>query len=137
MRYLTLSVVLLGAAVLGCSSSGKSDAAAGPSETDALTEVGGMIRSYVAETGRGPAKVADLSKHQTEFPNGWKALQAGQVVVVWGGKVAGEGEGSGGSKAVVAYLKAVPESGGAVFLENGTVQQMTAAEFAAAPKAKK
>lgn len=131
-RLLTLSV--FAAALAGCSSGNRSGTATGPTDADALTEVGGMVRSYAAEAGRGPAKQADLARYQNEFPQGWAALTAGKVVVVWGGKVAGEG--GGGGTAVVAYLKAVPDAGGPVFLENGTVKEMTAAEFAAAPKAK-
>lgn len=130
--FLALSAVI--AALVGCSSGKRSDAPAGPSETDALTEVGGMIRNHIAETGRAPAKQAELAKYQNEFPHGWAALTSGKVVVVWGGKVAGEG--GGGGTAVVAYQKTAPETGGAAFLENGTVKQMTADEFKAATKAK-
>lgn len=121
-------------ALAGCSSGGRTVGTAGPSDADALTDVGGMIRSYAAETGRGPAKSADLAKYQNEFPHGWAALSAGKVVVVWGAKVAGEG--GGGGTGVVAYLKTVPETGGPVFLENGTVKEMSADEFKSAPKAK-
>jgi hypothetical protein len=38
---------------------------------------------------------------------------------------------------VVAYEKKVPTEGGHVLLQDGTVKQMTAAEFQSAPKAKK
>lgn len=127
---------LLGSA-LACSGSDPKSGTTAPNENDALAEVGGMIRNYSAEFGRGPAKQADLAKYQTEGPHGWKALTDGRVVVVWGATVAGEGNSGSGGTGVVAFLKEVPESGGRVLLENGTSKEMTADEFKAAPKAGK
>lgn len=135
MRAIPSFTLLAVFALAGCSSNNRTGGQTAPSSADALTEVGGMVRSYASETGKGPAKQADLAKYQNEFPHGWAALKSGEVVVVWGAKVAGEG-GEGGGTGVVAYLKTVPETGGAVFLENGQVKEMSAEEFKSAPKAK-
>ncbi len=137
MRTFTLCLTTLALCglLVGCSGNARTDGATSPTTNDALVEVGGMIRNYSSETGKGPTKQADLARQQQEYPFGWQALTAGEVVVVWGATVAGEG--GGGGTGVVAYLKGVPESGGLVFLENGTVKPMTADEFKAAPKAGK
>src|SRR5262245_38362913 len=137
MTRFRLPAVLVAAAVLaGCSSSNTgSGGAAGPTKADHLQEVGGMIALYSGEFHRAPSKVADLAKYEPGYPLGYAALKAGEVVVLWGATVAGEG--GGGTDHVVAYEKKTPAEGGAVLLQNGKVKQMTAGEFAAAPKAGK
>jgi hypothetical protein len=60
-------------------------------------------------------------------------VKSGEVVVLWGAALKGEGA-VGQDEAVVAYEKGVPTDGGYVLLSAGTVQKMNAAEFAAAPK---
>lgn len=119
----------------GCSSSNNPSGTAGPTRADNLQEVGGMISLYSGEYRRGPAKVADLAKYEHGYPLGFAALKSGDIVVVWGATMAGEG--GGGSGEIVAYEKKAATEGGAVLLQNGQVKQMSAAEFAAAPKAKK
>ena len=94
------------------------------------------MRAYSGQTGQGPKKAADFSKYEAGYPLGYAAVQSGEVVVVWGAKIAGEGETGSAPANVVAYEKKVPAEGGLVLLQNGQVKQMTAAEFAAAPKAK-
>jgi hypothetical protein len=128
--------LVLAAGLIGCSSSDKPSGSSGPpTSTDALQQVADMIRDYASANGRPPAKAADLAGMKNLYNIGYQAVESGDVVVIWGAGVAGEG--GGGSESVVAYEKKVPDSGGAVLLENGTVKQMTAAEFTAAPKAKK
>jgi hypothetical protein len=63
---------------------------------------------------------------------GYSAVEKGEIVVVWGTTVAGEG--GGGGTGVVAYEKSAPDSGGAVLLQDGTVKQMTAEEFKSAKR---
>jgi hypothetical protein len=130
-----LCVLLLSAAVVGCSSSTQG-VGADPGKEPVLHEVGGLIRLYSGETGRGPAKVTDLAKYEQGYPLGYAAVQSGEVVVLWGAKVAGEGDAASAPADVVAYEKKVPTEGGWVLLQNGTVKQMKADEFASAPKAK-
>ena len=65
------------------------------------------------------------------FPEVVKLISGGQCVVVWGCGI------KSGSSAVLAYGKDAETKGGPVLLQDGTVKSMTAAEFAAAPKAKK
>lgn len=120
----------------GCSSQPTQPAGAVPGGEAVLNEVAGLIRLYSGETGQGPKKAADLAKYETGHPLGYRAVQSGEVVVMWGAKIGGEGEAASGPKDVIAFEKKVPTDGGWVLLQNGTVKQMTADEFKAAPKAK-
>jgi len=101
-----------------------------------LQDVMDLLRTSAATTNRVPAGIADLAPHQATFTRGYNAVKSGDVVVIWGARLQGEGE-SGKSEAVVAYEKNVPTSGGQVLLSAGTVKHMTAEEFKAAPKAGK
>jgi hypothetical protein len=128
-----LVLALVPFALAGCGGDGrKTGGSTEPSQSDILQEVAGLIRNHTAAKGKGPLKVADLAPYETEFQRGFAAVKSGEVVVLWGATVAGEG--GGGGKTVVAHLKAVPESGGEVALEDGTIVKMSAAEFASAPK---
>ncbi len=138
MRYTLLATLLtiLISVQAGCSSSNTPAAKSGqPAGSDLGFEVAGILRMYPGEFGNGPKKASDIKKYEAGFPIGYAAIQSGQIVVVWGATVAGEG--GGGTADVVAYEKEAPTAGGMVVLQNGTVKQMTAEEFKAAPKAAK
>ena len=127
-----VSCFVLALALAGCSSSNKSSDAVAPTASDALMQVADMIRDYSSEKGRPPAKMADLAQFKNHYNIGHSALEKGEVVVIWGTPVAGEG--GGGGTGVVAYEKSAPDSGGAVLLQDGKVKQMTADEFRAAKR---
>lgn len=134
MPRLALFVAVL--AVAGCSSKPDQPVAAVPGPDAVLHEVGGLIQLYSGETGRGPKRAADLAKFESGYPLGYRAVQSGEVVVVWGAKMAGEGDAATGPKDVIAYEKKAPAEGGWALLQNGTTRAMTADEFKAAAKAK-
>ncbi len=96
-----------------------------------LSELGELLKSLAAENKKPPAKPADVTDLEPFIPTAGAALRNGEVVYFWGAAY------SAGGTAVVAHEKKVPTDGGVVLLENGTVKQMSAAEFAAAPKAGK
>src|SRR6185369_17174216 len=87
-----LSVLLPFVIAAGCSSSTPSGNTNGPNEEAVLNEVGGLIRMFSGEHGRGPKKAADLARYEAGYPLGFRAVQTGDVVVIWGATVAGEGE---------------------------------------------
>lgn len=101
-----------------------------------LHEVGGLIRSYSGEAGTGPKRVTDLAKFEHGYPLGYAAVRSGEVTVIWGATVAGEGEADAAPAHVVAYESSTPTSGGWVLLQNGRAKEMSADEFRAAPRAK-
>jgi hypothetical protein len=133
LRFLALgfAMSILGLAGCGPQSQGTMSPAG-----SVLTDVSDLLRSAAGPDGRGPAKVADLSRFESQFPRGYQAVKSGDVVVVWGAKMPGEGEAATAAAVVIAYEKKVPSEGGYVLLQNGTVKEMSAGEFNAAPKAK-
>jgi hypothetical protein len=124
---------LLTAALLtGCGGgSGSVSVPADATAQAALEELGSVIKSAADQKQRPPGKPADLDKYEPIAMAGVSAVAQKKVVYLWGA-----GYKPGGT-AVVAYAATAPDQGGPVLLEDGTVKEMTAAEFAAAPKAGK
>jgi hypothetical protein len=125
--------IAFGLAILvGCSGqpAGVGDVAGAPIE---LLEVGDLVKAAAA-TGRPAGSVADFDKHRPMYPRGYDAVKKGDIVVLWGARPKGEGAVAKGGEEVVAYEKAVPNSGGYVLFSAGSIRKMTAAEFQAAPK---
>jgi len=129
-----LAVAMALAVVAGCGSK-SGPGGAGAAQAPVLQEVANLLRAAAAE-GRAPSKVADLAKFSTAYPDAYQAVKSGDVVVVWGAKVAGEGETASAAASVIAYEKKAPTEGGWVLLANGEIKEMSADEFKAAPKAK-
>ncbi|QJW94053.1 hypothetical protein [Frigoriglobus tundricola] len=135
VRFLLPAVALGLALFTGCSGSSER-AGPGPDPAAPLREVGDLLRAAAPVPGRGPAKLADLTRLEPVYPQAYQAVKSGEVVVVWGAAMKGEGEVGKGGGEVIAHQKAVPTEGGHVLLNTGEVKQMTADEFKAAPKAK-
>jgi hypothetical protein len=119
---------------LGCSSS--QPVGEVPPAYTLLQDVDSLLRSSGGAAGRPPARVADMDRYRSMYPRGYAAVKSGDVVVLWGTALKGEGD-AGKDEVVVAYEKSAPSDGGHVLLSAGTVKKMTAAEFNEAPKAKK
>jgi hypothetical protein len=132
VRYM---MVVAGLGLLaGCSSRPKLEA---PPQLLVLQEVNDMVHSAAGMAGRTPARPADIApRFRSMYPRGYAAVKSGDVVVLWGTPLKGEGD-TGKAEAVVAYEKAVPTNGGYVLLSAGTVKKMTAEELQAALKSKK
>jgi hypothetical protein len=97
-----------------------------------LEDIATMLKARQEQKKKPPAKVQDLAPYEPVGPVGFHALLSGQCVLEFGVSLTNDP-----STSVIAYEKAVPTTGGYVLLQDGTVKQMTAPEFAAAPKAKK
>jgi hypothetical protein len=118
----------------GCSKTG-GGVGSGDQQETTLREVADLIRATTQPNGKGPARVADFEKLQSTYYSGYQAVKSGDVVVIWGAGMKGEGAtGSGGE--VIAYEKDAPNNGGFVLLNSGEVKKMSAGEFNSAPKAK-
>lgn len=134
MRAMLVGAAVVGlAAAGGCGGSSPPDGPPTPPAVMALQEVGSMLQASAGR--RGPALAADLAAFEQTMPTGYAAVKSGEVVVVCGAAIPGEGDAASAPDEVVAYEKKAPTDGGHVLLLNGTVKAMTAAEFAAAPKA--
>jgi hypothetical protein len=99
--------------------------------------------SFYAD-GRGPSKAEDLGVHLEFVPLGtsytesetYKALKAGELVLIWDVNIGEVGETPAGTKGtILGYEKDAPTKGGLVLMVNGDIVDMTAEEFQAAPKA--
>src|SRR5262245_47136215 len=140
MHAVSCPTLILGLAVVGLSGCSGGNAGGNRSSTPeetALGEVCDLIRSATGNSGRPPTKLGDFGRLAGTYPNGYQAVKAGDVVVLWGAGVAGEGGSGGGAEAVVAYEKNAPTAGGFVLWTSGKVTKLSVAEFASAPKAKK
>ena len=122
------AIVFVAVFIVGCS---KAPEAAGP-EVSTLRDVDGMIRMA---NGKKITKPQELSQFENSFPVGTKSVKSGDVVVLWGVKMANE-DGTGVTGELVAYEKKVPAEGGYALFQDGNVKKLTPAEFEAAPKPK-
>ena len=102
-----------------------------------LQEVAELLRAS-GSPEHPPAKPADLAKAGEFYNRGYAAVKSGDVVVLWGSRMPGEGEVAEGlaPKIIVAYEKQTPAEGGHALFLDGTIESLTADEFKAAPKAK-
>jgi hypothetical protein len=122
----------LGLLLAGCGGSGP-PATPQPPDERGLKQFAELYRSYAAKNRRGPRSLKELAVKGQAYPMAQELLRTGNLVVRWGAPLAPEGE---AAPAVLAYLKAVPEQGGLVLLQDGrTIKTMTADEFRAASKA--
>jgi hypothetical protein len=129
------AVILLAAGVgltAGCGGGGSSGGTVAIDEggKPALEDLGAGLKSLAEEGRKPPSKLAELGSFEPMVPVAGPAIRNGNVVYIWGA-----GYAAGGTQ-VVAYEKKVPTDGGYVLLQDGTVKQMTGAEFQSAPKAK-
>jgi hypothetical protein len=129
-RILRAVAVLVGLGLAtGCTGSNPVQSAAEDHKA-ALAELGEMLKSLAEERRKPPGKLAELESVEPMIPLAGPAIRSGNIVYIWGA-----GYAAGGNQ-VVAYEKKVPSEGGYVLLQDGTVKEMSSAEFSSAPKAK-
>lgn len=126
---LTAAVVL--AAATGCGGSGQQAGNPAGVTKESMAELKEMVEHYQKQKKHPPAKAADLSPMEPAFPDAVRLLASGECAYAWGAGL------EPGKQAVLAYPKNAVDSGGPVLLQDGTIREMTAAEFASAPKAGK
>jgi hypothetical protein len=130
MARVIVAGMLLGLTTLAGCGSGSSGPIANP-QKEALADLGQMLKQLSTEGKRPPGKLAELAPVEPLVPLAGVALRGGQIVYFWGAEYT-----AGGTR-IVAHVKRAPDAGGWVLLEDGTVKEFSASEFAAAPKAKK
>lgn len=123
--------LLLASTAGGCGSAGKS--ISDSSGKDKLEEVSEMLKFVVEDNSKPPARLAELERVEPLLPLAASALRNGDIVYIWG---AGLSKHATASSTVIAYEKIVPGEGGWVLMADGQVKNISATEFAAAPKAK-
>ncbi len=133
-RRTAFAIVLTSCAfAMGCSSnSGGTGTAMEPQEA-LLREASDLLR-----TGRGSGgKLSDLASYEAHFPNAYAAIKKGDIVVLRGTTMLGEGDVGKGVGTLVAHEKAASTSGGWVLFTDGKLKKIAAGEFASLPKGSK
>lgn len=133
-RALVPAVVLAMAGVIGCGDgSTNPQGARGPSHKEALLDLAELLKGLSKERGKPPATLAQLERYEPPHPGAVHGVRHKEVEYLWG---AGIATGGAASTTVVAYETKAPAEGGWVLLQDGSVKEMSADEFKAAPKAK-
>ena len=124
-------VLLLFVAVAGCGASPST-----PEEGEKIydnakmEEVAELYRGFVFEFKKPPTKVADLARFEMGFPNGYRQIKTGEILVFWGIPLSDDA-----ADKILAYEKKVPDEGGLALMQDGkTVRPITSEEFKAAPR---
>jgi hypothetical protein len=104
-----------------------------PSAEEGLKELVGVYRYIEYSKFALPRKVEDFNDYWDSMPTAFDRIKQGDYIVAWG---IGRSTAPGAANQILVYEKKAPTEGGAVLLRDGTVKQMTAEEFNAAPKAK-
>src|SRR5579872_3279028 len=114
------------------------DAADRAKKTNDLKQLGLMYHNYVDTNKKGPASADDL-KSVTGSQQEQAVVQMvkdGKYVLLWGTTIPEMQKNPGGaSGTVLGYEASAPTADGLVLMGDASVRAMTAAEFAAAPKA--
>jgi hypothetical protein len=119
---------LLVVALAGCDSSSDTTGYT-PKGEELLREVWDMYQGHLQARRRPPAQLSDLDPYEPAAIHGYVALRDGDVVMLWGGPTP-----SPGASRVLAYQKQVPEQGGLVLYQDGTIKRLTADEFRTTPR---
>ena len=128
MKRLIMCAALVALGGLGCG--GSAPNAVVVTTNDMLDDLKATLTDYQRDRKGAPKRLADLASYEPTHQAALHGLSMGSCTYYWGNEL------SGGA-AVVAYETKADKEGGAVLLQDGTVKSMTAAEFAAAPKAGK
>src|SRR5262245_7935281 len=126
--FCTLAALLCLGLLAGCNDARKTTAGTGAKES--LDDLGQMLKTLAAEKRKPPGKLAELEPVEPLIPLAGPLIRGGELVYLWGAEYVP------GGKKVVAYQKKAEAEGGWVLLQDGTVQEMTASEFAGAARAK-
>ena len=129
-RWLMLAVLLV---IPACGK--KSDAGHQSRDTPStpeseLKDVADILRLLASEGKRPPAEVQEMLDATADPAPGINSVKEGRIVMNWGAGIVT------GSSAILAYDRNVPQDGGLVLLQDGTIKKMTSAEFQSAPKAR-
>jgi hypothetical protein len=125
---LRVALIVLLAGVAGC---GETPGSAGQGWSAALIDLRLLLEELAANKKPIPTKLAEMEPYEPLRPTVYVGLLRDDIVYQWGA-----GINSAGAGAVLAYEKKASTEGGWVLMQDGSLKEMTAAEFNAAPKAK-
>jgi hypothetical protein len=117
----TAVFILLTSIVFGCGSSKRESTGIDKPVNIALLEVHELYFTFDKAEAKPPAKLADFDKLKHTWPRGYKAIQSGDIVVLWGASLPDD--------APIAYEKGAPEKGGLVLFGSGATKTLTPEAF--------
>jgi hypothetical protein len=133
-----VALVLAVAALLAPGCGRIKNAADRSKKSNDLKQLGLMYHSYIDMHRKGPGSVDDLMTMATD-PGAQAVVQMvkdGKYVLIWGATIVGmQKNPQGTSGTVLGYETTTPTAGGLVLMGDGSVRNVTAAEFASLPKA--
>ena len=133
LRIALLALLIVGTTCLaGCGSStpAKPDRESFlPDVNDLLEDLKSLLTSAKEAKKSPPGSNADLQQYEATNPGATAAIAQGTIKYYYG-------QGLSGGNKIVAHGAKCESEGGWVLLQDGTVKQMSADEFKAAPKAK-
>ena len=109
--------------VTGCTPAKKESTGVDQPVNIALPEIHELYFAYDKAENKPPTKLADFDKLKQAWPRGYKAIQAGDVVVLWGVDLAADKP--------IAYEKGAPEKGGLVLYGSGATKRLPPEAFPA------
>lgn len=101
---------------------------------NSLKVIGLALHNYNAASPTAPPRQPEDIQPYLE-PTPYAELRTGKFMVVWGASIEKMYQAGTLEQHVLAYEAEVPERGGAVLMADGSVRDMTPAEFQAAKKA--
>lgn len=132
--WVVRSLILLSGSLLLCAGCEKTTPPPPPpSAEEGLKELVGVYKYIEYSKLPVPKKPDDFADFVDSLPSAFDRIKQGDYLLAWG---VGRSTAPGTGAQILAYEKKTPAEGGAVLLRDGTVKQLTAADFAAAPKAK-
>lgn len=100
---------------------------------DALRELAEVYKYLDYAKSPPPSRAEDLDNYLDSLHSALPRIKSGEIEVVWGARLTATPPASNG---LLAFEKKAATDGGAVLLRDGTVKQMTAAEFTTAKQIK-
>ncbi|WP_165219969.1 hypothetical protein [Aquisphaera insulae] len=104
-----------------------------PADQQALRELAAAYRDFYAKNHRAPKDAKDFrgKRPGQGLPNALEQVNSGELVVAWGSAPAEDRRDT-----ILAFPRSAPDRGGGVLMQDcRTIRTLTAAEFAAAPRA--
>lgn len=129
-RRRLVAAACLALAAAGCGQTPRR--VAPPAPNDGLVDLREMLRRTATAGEPVPKSPADLRVIDAAYPAAGRFLGTGAIEYVWGCRLSDSPE---AATRVVAFEKDAAKSGGFVLLQDGTIRQVTAAEFAQLAKA--
>jgi hypothetical protein len=108
-------------AASSCTNAKKPSTGIDPPMNIILPEVHELYFAFQKAESKPPAKLADFDRMKQAWPRGYKAIQSGEIVVIWGLELEADKP--------IAYEKGAPEKGGPVLFGSGAIRKLTAEEF--------